>query len=319
VGRVVEANPWLLESAARRGQTFYDGGRPVAPMLPVALSEGTCSLLEGEDRAGISLIISWNEETGARAMRFAETVVRVDRNHTYESVMEDRQFDGSILTAFFGCAHDSHEWVERAMILYNVEFARVLAGGRGIFRRHSAPDRERLERFGCLEDLKFLAYSSAEYCAAGGGHWGLGADLYCHASSPIRRFSDLYNQLVFLGVEAVADLELLNKQQKAAKAFERDCRFVESVIGRNGDPSADLELILLPGTGDESVTGGRVELWIPAWGQIVKQDASLFKGVVPGQKIRARLHVDPTKRSWRRRMLLVPLAREQVREQAQTE
>jgi hypothetical protein len=318
VGRVVEANPWLLDHAKRRGQTFYDDGRPVAPMLPVALSEGVCSLLEGKDRLGISLIVSWNVETGERTFRFAEMTVRVDRNHNYESIMGDSQFSGDTLTAFFGCRHDSHEWVERAMILYNVEFARVL-NGEGILRRHSAPDQERLERFSFLgNDLKFLAYSSAEYCLAGGGdirHWGLGADSYCHSSSPIRRFADLYNQLVFLKSDLLASsqaevlIPVLNKQQKAAKAFERDCRFVEFVLGRTGGWSGDLELILLPRVADDSVTGAsssRVELWVPAWGQIVKQDATHFEGVVPGEKILGRLYADPTKRSWRRRVIIVP-------------
>ncbi len=315
VGRVVEANPWLLEEAARRGQTFYDAGLVVAPMLPVALSEGACSLLEGQDRAGISLIVSWNVETGERSFRFAETVVRVDRNHTYESVMEDPRFAGAVLTEFFGCPHDSHEWVERSMIMYNIEFART-AGV--ILRRHSAPDQERLERFGydlkSLSDLKFLAYSSAEYClgeAEDRRHWGLGADLYCHASSPIRRFADLYNQLVFLKSDLAGQAELLipvlNKKQKAAKAFERDCRFVDFVLGdRNGARSGDLELIRLPRVGDGNVTGF-VELWVPAWGQIVKQDATHFEGVVPGEKIVGRLYVDPTKRNWRRRVIIVPV------------
>jgi len=338
VGRVVEANPWLAVAAAARGQTFYDEGRVVAPMLPEELSEGVCSLLEGEERAGISLFVSWNH-MAKKTFRFAETVIRVNRNHTYESVMDDPEFRGDILTAFFNCRHDSHEWVEQAMILYNVEFARALsqAGGRGVFRRHSAPDQERLERFGCLgEDLKFLAYNSAEYCSAsdpaGSAHWGLGQDLYCHASSPIRRFADLYNQMVFLGVAGAvppllehvsepihatqpnfgipnSSLELLNKQQKAAKAFERDCRFVEFVLGRDGNGVAEMEVFVLPRGGDDTVTGGegRVEIWIPAWRQIIKQPAAMYEGCRPGEKIMARLYADPTKRSWRRRILLAPV------------
>jgi ribonuclease R len=82
------------------------------------------------------------------------------------------------------------------MILYNTEAGKQLKTMKqGIVRRHSAPDRERLQAYrDHVPELEMLAFSSAEYCLAeeeDTRHYGLDSDHYAHASSPIRRYADL--------------------------------------------------------------------------------------------------------------------------------
>ncbi len=309
VAAAVAATPAIFDLALKNGQTFYDCGRAVAPMLPPAVSEDACSLLEGKLRAGISLWIIYDPVRDfVSSMKFCETVVRVDRNHTYESVMSDTRFYGYILSRLFHCGSDSHEWVENAMLLYNMEFAKIISEKGGILRRHAAPDKERLEKYSCvgLSDLLFLSYTSAEYCHAaadGGGsteHWGLGKHVYCHASSPIRRFADLYNQMIWRGsAPSPCDLERLNQQQSASKKFDRDCQLVTHLLENSG---GQITAMILP-----SSTEKRLELWIPAWKQILKQSRTgAFEGYAEGDTVSVKLHIDPTKRSWKRRVVISP-------------
>ena len=125
------------------------------------------------------------------------------------------------------------------MLFYNREAAAMLrAAGFGILRRHAAPDMETLDR---LKDIRgvptHLAFNAGEYCPASDdnvAHWGLGAAVYCHASSPIRRWADVVNQNTLLGIlggshqRFMTDCGTLNRAAKKARGFERDLFFVRA-------------------------------------------------------------------------------------------
>jgi exoribonuclease R len=291
VGFAVTREPWLYDYARRRGQTFYDAGKAVRPMLPPEYSEGVCSLLEGQARPVITLSITITPEGKIHDETWSESVITVKKNHTYESVLEDPKFDSEPLRLVTG-SPDSHVWVEWAMLLYNRKFAEKLSPN-GILRRHAAPDAEKLALYkGVIaeEDLSWLAFKSAEYCWASDAdtlHWSLGAEKYCHASSPIRRFADLYNQLVFRQSHIAGDYTIaeLNAQARAAKRFDRDCAFVDAVL--SGEKTVDV--ISLPGG----------KMWVAAWRQIVRAPP----GLEPGTKTTLEYYADPTKRSWKRRIV----------------
>ena len=132
---------------------------------------------------------------------------------------------------------DSHEWIEQLMLLYNREAAKLLrASGAGVLRRHAGKFHERnaaYEAAGLPADR--LAVAAGEYCLASSEdtrHCGLGADLYCHASSPIRRWADCVNQLIMMGVQGVPhDVDQMNARSKAIKAYERDLIFMNALLG----------------------------------------------------------------------------------------
>lgn len=58
----------------------------VIPMLPHILSNGICSLNEGEDRLALSCIMTINDKGNVVDYKIAETVICVDRRMTYTSV-----------------------------------------------------------------------------------------------------------------------------------------------------------------------------------------------------------------------------------------
>ncbi len=81
---VTEGSP-LDQEALRRGTSVYLVDR-VIPMIPHRLSNGICSLNEGEDRLALSCLMEFDGTGRLLSHRIAETVIRVDRRMSYTEV-----------------------------------------------------------------------------------------------------------------------------------------------------------------------------------------------------------------------------------------
>lgn len=85
VTNYVQENSALDREAFKRGTSVYLVDR-VIPMLPHTLSNGICSLNQGEDRLALSCIMKIDEKGRVVDHEIAETVIRVDQRMPYTSV-----------------------------------------------------------------------------------------------------------------------------------------------------------------------------------------------------------------------------------------
>jgi len=294
--------------AAQAASTAYQDGAAVRPMLHRGLSEAALSLLPGQQRMGLALRADFYG--GALHNPVFQNVLVTNReSYTYESIYKSNTVPIAILRAIASSLAgrqitDSHEWVEQLMLYYNKEAAKILvAAGNGILRRHDAPFAERRAAVLAVDPtLEFLAMRSAEYCSVSdtASHWGLGTGLYCHASSPIRRFADLINQRVIKAhidgkriEEDFGPLILqLNQRQREIISADRDYHFLKAI--EDAESSEILAKIL----------DGR-SAWVDDWKTLVRFESNF----APGSIVRLRYFCDRRKVAWKERILFeeVPL------------
>lgn len=75
----------LDDDAVARGTSVYLPSR-VLPMLPEALSNGVCSLVEGEARLALSVMVDMDREGKVKDMKLREAVIQSDARLTYTQV-----------------------------------------------------------------------------------------------------------------------------------------------------------------------------------------------------------------------------------------
>jgi exoribonuclease R len=287
VGEWIEEGSDLDKYAQKAGATTYENGVPIRPMLPPQYSEGVCSLLPRVNGLGVSLVMDWDGKNLDNLI-FLKTVVRVDRTYNYEQADKENSENFRVLrdiTASLTKNKDpnSHDIIEAFMILYNCEVAQIIRkNGIGILRRHEATDIIKWERFQSVApELAPLAYNSAEYCPADAMnvyHASLGADAYCTATSPIRRYADLVNQRILKHYISLANptkepsilnvsIEYLNKRQREIKKYERDVFFITNMFANEKRILKGIVVDWKESSSDKQVS---FHIYIPDWKRILK-------------------------------------------------
>lgn len=312
------------------GQTLYDSnGKVLRPMLPSEYSEKACSLLPGKDSYGVSLQFMWNGVEISNIIWF-HSILRVNSSYTYEEFqVSDSPYRQPLQAIASYLAHkpldDAHDWVAQMMILYNTEAGKELkAVNQGILRRHSAPNREKLERYRThLPELERLAFASAEYCLSeeqDTQHYGLTTDTYAHASSPIRRYADLINQRVLsrlirgVNEKYIVPLAMydMNVREKAIKRFARDMDFLRAI--KTGDTrftAIIMEVVSI------NVAWVKVKLYVPAWkrmistryrriseNKVISRDESNEIDVTLYREVEIDCAFSPNARNWKERAVI---------------
>ena len=88
---VKPGSPLDREAQVRGNSTYLVG--TVIPMLPHALSNGLCSLVEAEDRLTKTCFITFNESADISEVKFANTVINSNKRLTYKQAYAFMQMD----------------------------------------------------------------------------------------------------------------------------------------------------------------------------------------------------------------------------------
>jgi hypothetical protein len=185
------------------------------------------------------------------------------------------------------------------MIRYNRAAAALLkANGVGLLRVQAEAE---VTAAPPNPELQFLMNEAARYETVMPDTEQLHATLglYCHASSPLRRYADLLNQRALKAILTQKMQLLLTDEAKAAYLNER--------ATANRRWSRDLTFLT-------HVTPGRIHIidvvgisathvWVPLWRRIIRlrheETETIKKGSI-------RIFCDPTKRNWKQRVLTAP-------------
>lgn len=272
------------------GATFYDlEGRALTPMLPPTISEDAASLLPHETRRGVTLFI---DPDGTET--FGLTWITVAHSFTYDS------FVGSAVQAQVPSSAEPHEWIEALMIRYNRAVAALLkSAGVGILRVQAEAAPASIPIDGAI----YKDAATYESVADGAQTHATLGGIYCHASSPLRRYADLANQRILkaLLLRSHPTCPLgsptlpahLNQRTKAAKRWTRDLTFLTHVTpGR----VHIIDVIWLTAPSDE-----KIKVWVPAWKRAVRLRHEERHDV--GYAGRIEIFCDPRKRNWKQRVL----------------
>lgn len=280
VSHYVREGSLLDKEAMSRGTSVYFTDK-VVPMLPPALSNGSCSLNGGADRYALSAIITLDKNGNIKNTELQSTIIRSKMRGVYSElndiiangersqfyskyahivgdfekmlelyrILADKSRRAGVMELESDEAHiildetghpvsierrergESERLIEQFMLCANRAVAEFLYKHSlpCIYRVHEAPDPEKMRAFSLFasnlginvsslrdlenvtpKDLALVIESAkelgkaevvsgvllrslmkAKYLAEPKGHFGLATKLYCHFTSPIRRYPDL--------------------------------------------------------------------------------------------------------------------------------
>nr|WP_274603250.1 ribonuclease R [Blautia glucerasea] len=178
VSNYVQGGSALDREALKRGTSVYLADR-VVPMLPVRLSNGICSLNQGQDRLTLSCLMDIDSSGKRISYQIAETVIRVDERMSYtdvKNILEDtdpqaKERYASLIPMFFlmkelsGIIRESRH--HRGSIDFDFPESKIIlnAAGRAIdVKPYEANVATRI-----IEDFMLVANETVaeEYCKEG--------------------------------------------------------------------------------------------------------------------------------------------------------
>ena len=344
VSHYVKEGSSLDKEAILRGTSVYMLDR-VIPMLPVELSNGICSLNQGQDRFAISCVMEINKEGNVVSSNIFKSVINVTRRMSYTNVqkildnsdeevvkeyskyinhfklmeklahiLKDRRNKNGSLNLDIpetkvvldenGIAVDikkyeltfANEIIEQFMLTANETVAEKFFWLEApfIYRVHEAPDMEKVAELNkflfnlgykvktskdevhpkafaivldeiqgkpeerVISNLILRTLKVARYESENKGHFGIASRYYCHFTSPIRRYPDLFihrviskylrsgynlsdKEIAKYSVQATRYAESSSEREKVAQKVEREsvdikmAEYMESHIGEEYD------------------------------------------------------------------------------------
>jgi exoribonuclease R len=254
----------LWESFHKRVSTIYLPDRR-RPMLPTILSDNLCSLLENHLRFAFCMDVEFDNNNFQKyRVTFSNVLIKVSKNFVYEesSMIKNKQYRElmSLSQRLDSTIEDSHDIVAQWMVFMNKECAvKLMERKTGIFRivcsKTQINDKRVVELYsGENKDTEqFIKHWNSIYGQyvlfseeTNLQHDLLNVKSYTHITSPIRRLTDLLNQIIFFkefGLinqlsdqgdqflkKWLTDMENINERMRSVMKVERDCEIVRKCL-----------------------------------------------------------------------------------------
>lgn len=187
----------LFTFAMSRASSTYTDSKNT-PMLPPHLTYNELSLSQDTLRKSISLWITFDAHAEIIEHRFENCFVKNVSALSYDGFKDTLPEEFAILSKLSKLTEPT-DIIAWAMLLYNTHFARL--------------EMDVLVRYQTGKEM-------ARYAIEKKIHEGVGG-LYAHATSPIRRYSDLYNQLLWHGHTPLLELHELNAASMNVSIFHK--------------------------------------------------------------------------------------------------
>ena len=327
VSYYVKEGSFLDKEAIIRGTSVYMLNK-VIPMLPKELSNGICSLNEGQDRLTLSVIIEIDNSGNIISSEVVKGIINVTKRMSYTGVqkvldnypeedykpyidhinlmaelahiLEDKRKlqgyldldipESKITLDKNGFAIDvdkyettfANQIIEQFMLTANEVIAEKFYWLEApfIYRVHETPDQEKISELnkflmnfgykikGNKESIHPKAFSSiledvkgkdeeklvsnlilrtlkiARYEAENKGHFGIAGKYYCHFTSPIRRYPDLYIHRIiskYIETNNMPSQEYIEKQKELAVKYALSSSESEKVAQKAEREADDLK------------------------------------------------------------------------------
>ena len=366
VSNYVKEGSALDKEALKRSTSVYLPDR-VIPMLPTELSNGICSLNEGQDRLAMSCIMRIDDTGAIKDHRIVESVICSNHRMTYTSVnkileeddeeeiekyedvvpmfrqMEElafilrgrRTYRGSLDFDFPETVVELDEngnpkeirpyyrgvaqrMIEDFMLAANETVAKHAFDHKlpFLYRTHGFPDPEKLNTLkafvggfgytlegnvnqihpkelqklldrvegapeeGLIQTLTLRSMQQAKYTTECSGHFGLAAGYYCHFTSPIRRYPDLFiHRVLKLAIHKKLTRKKINELNEALPDIAERTSSLERRADNAERDAIKLKKVeyMVPHIGEEFT--GKIS-GVTSWGLYVALPNSI-EGMIP--------------------------------------
>jgi len=232
-------------------------------MLPDKLSCNICSLLPGEIRPAFTTWITWDGDI--KDFKFEKTIIKSNKAYSYNEADEIIYTKSSnniyklykivqdIGNKLFNYpVNDTHDMITVLMILTNHLVAKFLKNEGIIFRSHESSIKKSIittHNYELLKFIQILHSNSATYSYHKSFHYGLNLNDYCHFTSPIRRYIDIYNHRLLNSVinkkdkPTLLNLDMINEENKRIKKLEN--KFNEIKLIYHSIPNKQYQVYLI--------------------------------------------------------------------------
>lgn len=195
----------LIEWISSRSSSAYFNNESI-PMFPPYLAHNILSIIPNEKRPVISLWLEYNIEGELISSKWKNEFVKSNDKLTYDNFKEKKRNEFDILSKISG-TDDPHDMIAWTMTQYNKEFVKQNIDKNIILR--TKLDEETVAKYEFINQNENQNHCNFE-------------TLYTHITSPIRRFVDVYNQMLYHNNDYLKiNIEELNKKVNLYSNFHK--------------------------------------------------------------------------------------------------